>query len=153
MDFILGPTVTQKSSSDFIAACIPLKNEGLCKVLVHKERCQAKCIFSCSASWVSCVCMNSLLFPTRMIRNITLAKVLSKISVKIGEPKGAVKLPDFLWSPSSNGRNALVLWLFPLRRWRIQGVALQWTFHVLCTICFLKHQLDRTSTVHAISQD
>lgn len=153
MDFIWGPTVTQKSSSDFIAACIPLKNEGLCKVLVHKERCQAKCIFSCSASWVSCVCMNSLLFPTRMIRNITLAKVLSKISVKIGEPKGAVKLPDFLWSPSSNGRNALVLWLFPLRRWRIQGVALHWTFHVLCTVCFLKHQLDRTSTVHAISQD
>lgn len=93
MDFIWGPTVTQKNSSDFIAACVSLKYEGLCKVLVHKERRQAKCIFSCSTSWVSCGCTNSLLFPTRMIRNITFAKALDKMPIKSGEPKGAGEAP------------------------------------------------------------
>lgn len=115
MDFILGPVVTQKGSSDFIATCIPLENEGLCKVLVHKEDAKPNVFLAVQPAGFL-VSMNLLLFPTTMNRNTSLVKVLSKIFVKIGESKGAVKLPNFLWSPSSNGRNALVLRLFPQRR-------------------------------------
>lgn len=115
MDFILGPVVTQKGSSDFITTRIPLENEGLCKVLVHKEDAKPNVFLAVQPAGFL-VSMNLLLFPTTMNRNTSLVKVLSKIFVKIGEPKGAVKLPNFLWSPSSNGRNALVLRLFPPRR-------------------------------------
>lgn len=155
MDFILGPIVTQKGSSDFIATCIPLKNEGLCKVLVRKKDAKPNVFLAVQPAGLL-VSMNSLLSPTKMNRNTSLVKVLSKISVKIGEPEGAVMLPNFLWSPSSNGRNTLVLQLFPLRRWRrwcIQGIVLSWTFNVLCTVCFPKHPLERTSIVHGASQE
>lgn len=119
MDFILRPVVTQKGSSDFMATRIPLENEGLCKILVHKEGAKLNVFLAVQPAGLL-VSMNSLLFPTMMNRNTSLVKVLSKISVKNGKPEGAVKLPKFLWRPSSNGngRNTLVLQFFPLRRWR-----------------------------------
>lgn len=86
MDFILGPLVTQKGSSDFIAPCIPLENERLCKVLMHMEDAKLNVFLAVQPAGFL-VSVKSLLFPTTMNGNTSLVKDLSKISVKIGEPK------------------------------------------------------------------